>query len=506
MRTVSGPTDTVVVVGAGLAGLSAALRLVAAGRQVTVVERAAAPGGRAGRLELSGYTFDTGPTVLTMPDLVADALSCVGEEMHDWLDLEPLSPAYRAFFPDGSQLDVLTDVEAMAEHVRQVCGARDEAGYRRFVDFVRQLYDVEMRSFIDRNIDSPFELVGGDLARLVALGGLRRLAPKVASYLKDPRLQRVFSFQAMYAGMSPYDALAIYAVISYMDTVAGVVHPRGGLQAVPTAMASAAAKHGVTFCYDTEVSRVDTVAGRATGVITSNGRRIPADVVVLTADLPVAYRDLLPPKLAPRRLARLRYSPSAVVWHVGSRQTYTATAHHNIHFGRAWRRTFTELVDERTLMSDPSLLVSRPTATEPGLAPPGCDSLYVLAPVPHLGNAGDPAIDWDVVGPRYREELLATLEARGYVGLGEAIEVERLVTPADWAAAGMAAGAPFAAAHTVAQTGPFRPGNLVPGLANVVLAGSGTVPGVGVPMVLLSGRLAAERITGPVPYVSGARR
>jgi len=296
----------------------------------------------------------------------------------------------------------------------------------------------------------------------------------------------------MYAGLSPYDALAIYAVIAYMDSVAGVYFPAGGIHEVPTALAGAAEKHGARIRYGTAVERVEVSGGRARAVITTGGERIPADAVVLNPDLPVAYRDLLPPEYTPRRVKHLRYSPSCFVLHVGSRARYGKIAHHNIHFGQAWRRTFTELIDRRELMSDPSILVTNPTRADPSLAPADRHGYYVLAPTPHLG-AG---IDWDMIGPRYRDELIAVLEARGYVGFGDAIEVERAVTPADWAASGLAMGAPFAAAHTFRQTGPFRQGNLAPGLENVVFTGSGTQPGVGVPMVLISGRLAAQRITG----------
>jgi phytoene desaturase len=492
VRTVTGATDRVVIVGAGLGGLSAALRLAGAGREVTVLERERGPGGRAGRLELGGYGFDTGPTVLTMPQLIEDALGAVGERLADWLELEPVDPLYRAYYPDGSTLDVRADLEAMAAEVERVCGPAEAAGYRRFVAWVSALYRAEMGAFIDRNIDSPLGLLGPDLLRLLALRGFGRLAPAVDRYLRDPRTQRVFSFQAMYAGLAPQQALAIYAVIAYMDSVAGVFYPRGGLNAVPRALAGAAEKHGVRIRYSTEVTRVEIVNGRARAVITADGDRVEADAVVLNPDLPVAYRDLLPPGLAPRRLRRLRYSPSCVVLHVGSTAAYGRIAHHNIHFGRAWRRTFEEIIDRGQLMSDPSLLVTNPTRADPGLAPPGRQAYYVLAPTPNL-TAG---IDWASTGPRYRDELVAVLEARGYTGFGAGIEVERLVTPADWAASGLAAGAPFAAAHTLLQTGPFRPPTLPRGLANVVFAGSGTQPGVGVPMVLLSGRLAAERITG----------
>jgi phytoene desaturase len=498
VKTVTGRTDRVVVVGAGLAGLSSALRLAGAGREVTVVEREDVPGGRAGLLEVASpaggsYRFDTGPTVLTMPDLIADALDCVGEKLEDWLELTPIDPLYRAYYPDGSRLDVKADAAAMEAEVERVCGPAEAAGYRRYVAFVSQLYRYEMKSFIDRNIDSPLDLVRPDLARLAALGGFRRLAPKVGQYLKDPRTQRVLSFQSMYAGLSPYDALAIYAVIAYMDSVAGVYFPKGGMHAVPRALAGAAEKHGVQLRYSTEVSRVLVEHGRAVGVETADGERIPADVVVLTPDLPVAYRELLPPAATPRRVKRLGYSPSCFLLLAGSTQGYTKTAHHNIHFGRAWREVFTDLIDRRQLMADPSVLVTNPTHSDPSLAPDGRHSYYVLFPTPNL----DAGIDWDVIGPRYRDEVVARLEQLGYVGFGDAIEVEDVTTPADWQRRGMERGAPFASAHSFFQTGPFRPANLAPKVDGVVFAGSGTQPGVGVPMVLVSGRLAAERILGP---------
>jgi phytoene desaturase len=490
VRTTSGPSEKIVIVGAGLGGLSAALRLAGAGRSVTILERESVPGGRNGLLESNGYRFDTGPTVLTMPDLIEDALACVGEKLEDWLDLVPLSPLYRAFYADGSSLDVHADVNAMESEIEKVIGADEAAGYRRYVDFVSQLYKLEMKDFIDRNIDSPFDLLTPNLARLVALGGFRRLAPKVSQFLKDDRTQRVYSFQAMYAGLSPQQALAIYAVIAYMDSVNGVFFPRGGMHALPRALAGAAEKHGVKIEYNTTVTSVEHSGGRASAVITAEGDRIECDSLILNPDLPVAWRELL--GRTPPSVKRLRYSPSCAVMLIGSSRSYDHVAHHNIHFGHQWEEVFTDLIDRKTFMSDPSVLVTVPTHDDPSLAPAGKHSYYVLFPTPNM----DSEIDWKKETPRYRDEMVATLEKRGYTGFGDAIEVEHLTTPVEWQAQGMERGAPFASAHTFFQTGPFRPGNLAKGFENVVFTGSGTRPGVGVPMVLISGRLAAERILG----------
>jgi len=263
VRTVPGPTDSVVVVGAGLGGLSAALHLAGAGRVVTVLEQGDSAGGRAGVQQESGYTFDTGPTVLTAPDILESTLAAVGEPLGRWLRLHRLDPVYRARFADGSVLDVRADPDAMAEEISQVCGIDDAAGYRRLIAYLRELHAVEMPHFIDRNLDSPLQLVGAPLLRLARMGAFRRLAPRIATFVRDERLRRIFSFQAMYAGLAPAHALAIYAVITYLDCVAGVYFPDGGMHAIPCALAGVGEKHGVRF---------DTAPGSAGSRLPTGGR------------------------------------------------------------------------------------------------------------------------------------------------------------------------------------------------------------------------------------------
>jgi phytoene desaturase len=485
----------VVVIGAGLGGLAAALHLVGAGRRVTILEQADQPGGRAGRLSEGGYQFDTGPTVLTMPELIDEALGAVGERLADRLTLHRLDPAYLARFADGSQLRVHTDTDQMAEEIRQVCGPADAAGYLRLVDYLRELYRVELPHFIDRNLDSPLALLGPSMVRLLALGGLRRLGPRIEAFVHDDRLRRVFSFQALYAGLAPAKALAIYAVITYMDCVAGVYFPDGGVHAVPRALADAASRHGVDIRYGTRAASIEVSGDRARAVITADGERLPADAVVVNADLPEAYQRLLPPAYVPARVRRLRYSPSCVVLHAGLRHDPGARveAHHTISFGQAWQATFEEVIDRGEPMSDPSFLVSAPTSTDPSLAPAGRETRYVLFPTPNLDHRHP--IDWTVEGPRYQEQMIEVLAKRGFDGFADA-ETIHLRTPADWRAQGLAAGSPFAAAHTFAQTGPFRPATLDRRVHNLVFCGSSTQPGVGIPMVLISGKLAAQRIIG----------
>ncbi|PKB29879.1 phytoene desaturase [Pseudonocardia alni] len=511
VRRIEGHTDHVVVVGAGLAGLSTALHLLGAGRRVTIVERESFPGGRAGRLDVTDdhgtYALDTGPTVLTMPELLDSAFAAVGETTADRLDLVRLDPAYRAEFADGSAIAVHTDAAAMEHEIREQCGPDSAAGYRRLRHWLTDLYRAEMDNFIGANMDSPLSLLGPDLARLAALGGFGRLGKRIDRFLPDERLRRVFSFQALYAGVSPRDALGAYGVIAYMDTVAGVYFPRGGMRMMGTALAGAAADAGAEIHYGRTVTGLDrsgdrVTAVRHTGPDGADESLTPCDAVVLTPELPAAYALL---GGAPRRPVGLRWSPSAVVVHAGMPAPAPGTAqhHHTISFGGSWAGTFREIIDEGRLMSDPSLLVTRPGLTDPSLQPGGREVMSVLAPCPNTAVA--PGIDWDRVGPAYAEELFGVLADRGLVDPSAQPSWTRMWTPQDWAAAGMAAGTPFSASHTLAQTGPFRPRNLVRGTANAVLAGCGTTPGVGIPPVLISGRLAAERITGPRPAEHAGR-
>jgi phytoene desaturase len=487
--------NPVVVIGAGLAGLSAACYLSGRGYDVTVVEREEVPGGRAGVLYRDGFTFDTGPTVLTMPDLIADAIRAAtrnpSTNLNELLPMRRLDPAYRACFADGSTINVGYGREAMREEIAQTCGSVDAAAFDSYVDWLRRLYLLEMPNFIDRNYDSPLGLLASPraLARLTRLGAFGRLGAAVRKRFADPRLHRLFSFQAMYAGLAPDSALALYAVITYMDTIEGVWFPEGGMHAVPTLMAQAAEKAGVSFRYGEAVERVfRSPTGRVAGVCTASGERIMADAVVCTLDLPTAYEQLLGDLRPPRAVRRGQYSPSAVVWHVGARGVPAPpAAHHNIHFGEEWSESFDALLNQGWLMPDPSRFVTIPSLDDPTLAPAGCSTLYVLEPVPNLNGK----INWSTEAPRLRDRVHSFLAAQGYPSQ---VITEQLVTPLDWQTQGMSAGTPFALAHTFGQTGPFRPSNVEQRLPGMFFAGSGTVPGVGVPMVLISGKLAASRV------------
>ncbi len=509
VKSVPGPVEQVVVVGAGLSGLSAALYLTGAGCAVTLVERADHVGGRVGRYRFADYEIDSGATVLTLPGLVDDALAAVGTDASRAvppLRIRPLSPAYHARFADGSDLRVFSEPERMSAEVTRVCGPEEAVRYRRLREWLGRVFRAEYDEFLATNFDSPLDMVRypqkrAALFRLVRLGGFGRLGTRVARTLRDPRLTRLFTFQALYAGMAPGQALGVYGAIPYMDTALGVYFPDGGMRAVAETLAGAFTAAGGRLELGTEVTGLDYRRGRgparARRVLLADGRVLSCDAVVLTADLGSLDRF----GARPRR--GLQASPSAVVAHgtvpTDIAESWPVQAHHTIDFGAAWARTFAEITPRRggRLMSDPSLLLTRPALSDPGLYITRGSTRYepfsLLAPCPNLDSA---PLDWPRLGPSYLRELLAVLERRGYHGITEHFTVDRLDTPATWRDQGMLAGTPFSAAHLFRQTGPFRTPNLAPGKENVVLAGCGTTPGVGVPTALLSGKLAAQRVVG----------
>jgi phytoene desaturase len=321
------------------------------------------------------------------------------------------------------------------------------------------------------------------------MGALRSMTHRVGHFFEDPRLQQVFSFQSLYAGLSPFEALAVFCIITYMDCVAGVYFTDGGVHAIARGLATAATEAGADVRLGCEATQIERAAdGRVTGVVEAGGTHLPADAVVVNADLTATYRSLLGVQ-PPRALRRARYSPSAAVWVAGTRgRAPRGAAHHNIHFGGEWRAAFDALLRGGALMPDASILVSLPTQTDATLAPDGGTVLYALEPVPNL----DGNVDWAVARPALRDDLARRLGALGYPV--EDVVVERFTDPSDWAARGLERGTPFSLAHRFFQSGPFRPRNVDARFPGLVLTGMGTVPGVGIPMVLLSGRLAALRV------------
>ncbi|MFZ2512490.1 MAG: phytoene desaturase family protein [Gordonia sp. (in: high G+C Gram-positive bacteria)] len=502
----------IAVIGAGLSGLAAAAHLAGRGYDVTVLEARDRPGGLVRTETLLGadgsaHRFDTGATVLTMPELIVDPLTAVGVEPAEALRrlaLQPVDPGYVMNYADGATLSLPRDPAAIPAAVEAAFGASAARGVPELLGWLREVYDAEFNVFINRNFDGAKDLTSVEtrsaakkLAQLHTLGGL---TGAVARFVDDERVQRAFTFQALYAGVPPHRARAIYAIIADMDIGRGLSAPAGGMGRVGEVMADALTEAGVTIRYGTRVTDLTGCGRTVTGVRTADGEQLTADAVIatgerdevaelLSAELPTAHRRGL------RR--RLRYSPSAVVVHgllpAGTTDAWSS-GHHTVDFGAAWTQTFAEITGRRgTPMSDGSFLITRSAVSDPQtFIAGGQESVSVLAPTPNLASA---PLDWDSIGHPYAAEVLSTLAARRYPGL-DRLQVLRIDHPQTWQRAGLTAGTPFSAAHTVGQTGPFRTRNTWPGVGNLFLAGSATVPGVGIPPVLVSGGLAAQRVEG----------
>lgn len=478
------------VIGAGLGGLAAAAHLVASGHRVSVFERADGPGGRARATVEQGFRLDLGPTVVTMPELIGAAFEALGTGLEREVEISRLDPMYRAVFADGSEFRVRPGREAMTAEVREFAGPREAANFSAFADWLADLYAVEMPHLIDTQWDSlrSIPTKWRPLLRLARTSGFRRLDGVVASFLEDPRLQRVFTVSAVRAGVTPHEALGLHAVASYMDSIAGVYEVRGGAMAIAEALARRLTHRGVQFSYDSAVTRIRRNGdGAVAGIEIGGDERVDFDAVVCNADLPLAYQTLL--DVRPPRAARTgRFSHSCVVWSAGVRGRVGAgVEHHNIHFGLEWDDSLAALRSGKR-MPDPLTFVSVASRTDPTAAPSGGSTLFAAEPVPNLRGR----VDWSSESAQHASALRERVGALGYPI--DDVVVDRFVDPLVWRSVGLERGTPFSLAHTPRQTGPFRPRNADKRVPGLVFVGGGTVPGVGVPMVMLSGRLAAERV------------
>ena len=489
----------VVVIGAGLGGLAAAIHLRLAGFEVRVLERQPAPGGKVRQLREAGFTFDMGPTILTMPAVLDDLFAAAGRVRRDAIELLPLAPFYRAHFPDGTVFELSDSLADVLAQVRRL-SPEDEPAWVEFLARAGRIYYEVERHFLDRLFDSWRDLLDPALLRAgLRMDALTSLATRVARQFRDPRLRQLASYQAIYVGASPDTVPATYALISYLEAAHGVWFPRGGMYAIALAVARLATDLGVEIDYGADVERIEVEGGRVRAVLVRGGPRAAADVVVSNADLHHTYGALLPgvarAHMDDRRLARLEPSSSAFILYLGVRRTFPGVPHHSIFFGPDFARDLREIFVERRPLSEPSFYVCAPSATDPSLAPEGSTALYVLAPAPALA----PGVDWDAIAPAYAERLLDRVEAAGFAGVRAATVVRHCFTPADFERDYHChRGSIFGLSARFDQTAFRRPAPRSRDVAGLYLVGASTQPGGGVPMVILGGKLVARAIRDDV--------
>jgi phytoene desaturase len=480
-----------VVVGAGFGGLALAIRLQAGGVQTTVLEKRDKPGGRAYVYEDEGFVFDAGPTVITDPSAIEELFTLAGKRMADYVEMLPVAPFYRLCWEDGSHFDYANDQEALDRQIHARNPA-DVAGYRRFLAYSQAVFEegylklgaVPFLSFRDMISAGP------QLARLQAWRSVYSL---VARFIQDDHLRQAFSFHSLLVGGNPFATSSIYTLIHALERKWGVWFPRGGTGALVRALVKLFEDIGGRIELNAPVARIETADARATGVRLEDGRLFPADAVASNADVVHTYASLLgqhPRGVAEgAALGAKRFSNSLFVLYFGLDHHHEQLRHHTVCFGPRYRELIGEIFKGDTLADDFSLYLHAPCVTDPSLAPPGCGSHYVLAPVPHLGNAD---IDWTVEGPRYRDRIFDYLEQRYMPGLRSQLVTSRIFTPFDFRDTLNAHhGSAFSLEPILTQSAWFRPHNRDAELANLYLVGAGTHPGAGVPGVIGSAKATA---------------
>lgn len=475
-----------VVIGSGFGGLAAAIRLQAAGVRTTLVERRQQLGGRAGQLREAGYTFDTGPSLITAPDLLDDVFRTAGKRLRDYVSLVPLDPFYRVWFHDGSHMDYTADRERMIAAMARF-DPRDAARLDDFYAALAPIYDAVIREELGAQPFDTLTSMAAFAPRVVRLRAWEPVARFVGRYFRDWRHRFLFSFHPLFLGGSPFRSPSIYLMIPYLEKEGGVWFARGGMYSLVRGFETLFRDLGGTVRSGTAAVRLETEGRRITGVRTAPGSRLPADIVVSNADVGHTYGDLLGHvrrrRWTDRRISKIKQSMSCFLLYLGVRRQYPRLAHHTLVLGPRYEGLVRDIFDRKVLADDFSMYLHAPTRTDPSMAPPGCESLYVLVPVPNAASG----IDWSREAEPMTRRVIARLEDWGLEGLADAIEVRRTFTPDDFRTEYNATlGNAFGVEPRLTQTAWFRPHNRSEEVRGLYLVGAGTHPGAGVPGVILS--------------------
>ncbi len=486
----------IIIIGSGMGGLAAALRLAHQGFDVTVLEKQARPGGRSNVIEENGFRVDTGPTILVMKETLEDTYRAVGQNLHQRLSIRQIDPNYRIYFHDHTHIDLYSNMAELAGEVEKIAPGSRERLFR-FIGEGARKFELGM-DFVDRNFDRITDLANPQaLTRLLSTGAHQNLYRQVANFFNgNDKLAKAFSFHSMFLGLSPFDALAMYSLITYADLALGMWYPQGGIYAIIEDMVRLAGELGVTLRTNAAVDEILIRQGRVTGVRLQGGETLSTDLVISNADLPYTYQKLVPAQWRKqyddRRIEAMQYACSGYLLYLGVDKTYANVRHQALYFSEDYRGTLDAIFNDKRIPDEPSFHLNIPTITDPNLAPPGHSLLYVLAPMPNL----DARLNWDVEAPRLREKLLDQIAALIDPDLRQHIVWEKEYRPDDFekdfnAYRGTAFGS---LAHGFFQSSYFRPHNKARDIKGLYFVGQGTYPGIGMPMVHLSAKLVTERI------------
>jgi phytoene desaturase len=485
-------TKNVIIIGAGIGGITAAIHLAKGGLNVTVLEKNARPGGRCDRISRDGHHFDTGPTLMVMRLLYEAEFAALEIPLREMLDLQRVDPTYHLVFDDGSQLALTSDLKSMQEQLERF----ERGSFRGLLRYMEEGHR-HYQLGLERLVKHDFRRAA-DFFRLENLPLIYQLKPfinhyrNMSAYFADPRLKAAFTFQDVYMGLSPFEAPATFSMMPYTELAHGVWYPRGGMYQIVEALMSLARAAGVEFLFGSTVEQIE-VEGRSARGVRVDGQPLKADAVLANADLPYVYQNLLPLDGQVRKLSRKRYSCSVISFFWGLDKTYETLPPHTLFLANDYRENFESIIHDLGLPANPSLYVHAPARLDPAMAPPGQDTLIGIVPVGHMSENGEQ--DWAALRDEARGHVFRRLAALGITDLASHIRFETTFTPLSWRKRyNLTKGSTHGLCHNLMQLGYFRPDFQHPQYRNLYFTGASTRPGTGMPTAMVSGRQAAQRI------------
>ena len=488
-------SKSVIVIGAGIGGITAAIHLAQRGMKVIVLEKNSHAGGRCDRFSREGHQFDAGPTLLVMPLLYEAEFAALGAgaSMREMLDLQRVDPTYHLVFDDGSKLALTSDMKSMQEQL-EAFEPDSFSGLLRYMDEGHRHYHVSVEKLVHRDFRKASDFFKfSNLPLVYRLKPLANHYRNMSSYFDDPRLKAAFTFQDVYMGLSPFEAPATFSMMPYTELAHGVWYPKGGMYSIVEALMELARRAGVEFMFDTSVEQIEVGGNRAQSVVLENGRHIKSDVVLANADLPYVYNNLLPPESESKRLANKRFSCSVVSFFWGVDKVYKQLNPHTLFLADDYRENFDSIIRDLDLPANPCLYIHAPTRLDSSMAPEGQDTLIAIVPVGHMSENGEQ--DWAEIRDRARQQVFRRLRILGITDLEAHLKFEVNYTPLSWRKRyNLMKGSTHGLCHNLTQLGYFRPHNKHSRYHNLYFVGASTHPGTGMPTAMISGRLAAERI------------
>jgi phytoene desaturase len=484
---------SVIVIGAGVGGISVAIHLANRGLKVIVVEKNSHPGGRCDSISREGHRFDTGPTLMVMPLVYEAEFSALGVRMHDLLDLQRVDPTYRLVFDDGSQLALTSNWKALREQIEAIEPGGFQ-GLTRYLEEGRRHYQLGMQKLVNRDFRKFAEFFNlSNLPLLLQLKPLVNHYSNMSAYFDDPRLKAAFTFQDVYMGLSPFEAPATFSMMPYTEMAHGVWYPKGGMYSIVEALMSLAHQAGVGFVFDKAVEKISVNGNRAQAVELDDQQRMEADVILANADLPYVYRDLLPQDNFSEKISRKRFSCSVVSFFWGVDKPFDSLSPHTLFLADDFRQNFESIIHNLDLPANPSLYIHAPARLDPTMAPPEQDTLIAIVPVGHLSENGNQ--NWKKLRDEARQHVFRRLATLGIADLESHIKFETTFTPLSWRKRyNLMKGSTHGLCHNLTQLGYFRPSNRHPRYHNLYFVGASTHPGTGIPTAMVSGRLSAQRV------------